>query len=312
MSQLAPRSPVFCAEFTRTTVTATATVTIAGTPFSLSVGIPDDCYWMGMVSTSRNLATRLIASLNTDTSGTWSYKTGNIVIATGVSGTIQRAGNSTVVWSSLNSVMVDLLASVGYQTTTSGFSMSLDGTDRVVTLNRYPAHTWWPNGPNLDTDRYLPVRRYGTTSELPSSGSLIASSQQDDGVRRWWRTWRMTQIAAARVSQPRMNSAYDTQWKALTGITQTNPQQACLDVEDGWWDRTVLGQYRFVGFEDHLQLGTSGTAYWDVYQIVYDDDCPVSMEGWKALREPNVRTITPAAALQAVEFGALAFRVGNT
>jgi hypothetical protein len=116
----------------------------------------------------------------------------------------------------------------------------------------------------------------------------------------------MTQVAAARCSYPKAISTFTPEWATIAGLT-TNPGDAALDKEDGWWQRTCAGQYRFAVIEDEADATTPN---WDVYRIIDDDDAPVGMGGWRNLRAPNVAVYSTAGATRTVELCAVASRVG--
>jgi hypothetical protein len=160
----------------------------------------------------------------------------------------------------------------------------------------------------VNQDDYSTVVQQAASSRLTGSGSLVASVRQDDGVVRWWRSWRMTQVAAARCSYPKATSLATPEWATIAGLT-TNPGDAALDKGDGWWQRTCAGQYRFAAIEDEADANTPN---FDVYRIIDDPDAPVGMTGWRNLRAPNVAVYSTAGATRTVELCAVAARVGTT
>jgi len=121
----------------------------------------------------------------------------------------------------------------------------------------------------------------------------------------------MTQVAAARCSYPKATSLATPEWATIAGLT-SNPGDAALDKDDGWWQRTCAGQYRFAAIEDESTMNTPAGTIFDVYRIIDDPDAPVGMAGWRNLRAPNVAVYSTAGATRTVELCAVAARVGTT
>jgi hypothetical protein len=92
----------------------------------------------------------------------------------------------------------------------------------------------------------------------------------------------------------------------------SNPGDAALDREGGWWQRVCAGAYTFVGIENEGGLTDTGTTFWDVYRCIDDAGSPVDNAAWKGLRPPAVEVYALAGAARRVQFSALSYRVGNT
>jgi hypothetical protein len=93
-----------------------------------------------------------------------------------------------------------------------------------------------------------------------------------------------------------------TEWASIAGLT-SNPTDAAIDKPDWWWSRTADGSFKFAMIEDENALITSGVRY-GIYRIIYDDEAPTRMDGWKAMREPNVSRLSAGDGWQRLEFSA--------
>jgi len=307
--------PFFSAEFGLSTQTATFTVTRnAGIPINVTMSIPPDRYFLGGSSSSRNLETVLTSTLNPISGlGTFSFSVQSISDNLGVSSQLLYndagvAGSvSSLTFTSLNSVATDFFWALGFRNVSS-MTFTVDPFLDIATFNTtgVPRYTWFPKSFVVNQDDYSTVSQQARSSRLTGSGTIVSSVRQDDGVVRWWRSWRMTQVAAARASYPKAVSTYTPEWATIAGLT-TNPGDSALDKEDGWWQRTCAGQYRFAAIEDESDANTPN---WDVYRIIDDEDAPVGMSGWRSLRAPNVSVYSTAGATRTVEFCAVASRVG--
>jgi hypothetical protein len=310
--------PFFSSEFSTVTKTATFTITratsgpIVITPYPVSVTIPADRYFIGASTTSRNLLTPRLAAMNA-VSGLGPFQfnvlgtSDNLGLSCSLSyddsGTSGTLGAISI--GGMNDVAKDLFWAIGFRNRTT-ISFTVVGEAAAALTDGIPRYSWFPKAFGINVDDYQPVMQQARSSRLTGSGSVVASTRQDDGVMRWWRSWKVTQVAAARCSYPKATSAFEPQWAIIAGLT-TNPGDAALDKEDGWWQRTCAGQYRFVGIEDEAD---STTPNWDVYRFI-DDDSPSPMSGWKSLAPPNVVLYATAGALRSVEFSAVAARVGT-
>ena len=306
--------PFFSAEFGLTSQTATFNVVRNGAaPIAVSVVIPADRYFLGASTDARNLVTPLLAALNAVGGlGTFSFgfviPTDNTGITCSLSYDDVPVGGAltTLVFSGLNTVAQDLFWAIGYRNpTTITFTLITSELAFVLTTG-IPRYSWFPKAFAVNQDDYTTVAQQARSSRLTGAGSLVSSVRQDDGVVRWWRSWRMTQVAAARCSYPKATSTFTPEWATIAGLT-SNPGDAALDKEDGWWQRTCAGQYRFAAIEDEADATTPN---WDVYRIIDDDDAPVGMGGWRNLRAPNVAVYSTAGATRTVELCAVAARVG--
>jgi hypothetical protein len=173
-----------------------------------------------------------------------------------------------------------------------------------------PFGTWWPKAPNVLTDRWTPVTQAAYTSPLPGSGNVVASVRQERGdVGRWWRTWRIVPVQAARCSVRRATSTQTPQWASIAGLT-SNPADGALDNPGWWWSQTLDGSVRFAAVDDEAQLTTTSVNH-GVYRFVQDRDCPINMDAWRGLRAPTVEQYGPAGSTQRVEFAALWTGVGS-
>ena len=305
--------PFFSAEFGLTTQTATFNVVRNGAaPIAVSVTIPADRYFLGASTDARNLVTPLLAALNAAPGlGTFGFNaiapTDNLGLSCTLSydDTTTPGALTTLVFSGLNTVAQDLFWAIGFRNPTT-ITFTVVGELATVFTTGIPRYSWFAKAFAVNQDDYTTVAQQARSSRLTGAGSLVASVRQDDGVVRWWRSWRMTQVAAARCSYPKAISTFTPEWATIAGLT-TNPGDAALDKEDGWWQRTCAGQYRFAAIEDEADATTPN---WDVYRIIDDDDAPVGMGGWKNLRAPNVAVYSTAGATRTVELCAVAARVG--
>ena len=311
--------PFFSAEFGLTSQTATFTVfrataaPIVLSSFPVSVVIPADRYFLGASTNARNLVTPLLAALNAvvGLSPTFQF---NFIAPTdnlGLSCTLSYNDSSTsgtlgaFSIGSMNTVARDLFWAIGYRNPTT-ITFTVVGELATVFTTGIPRYSWFPKAFAVNQDDYTTVAQQARSSRLTGAGSLVSSVRQDDGVVRWWRSWRITQVAAARCSYPKATSTFTPEWATIAGLT-SNPGDAALDKDDGWWQRTCAGQYRFAAIEDEADATTPN---WDVYRIIDDDDAPVGMGGWRNLRAPNVAIYSTAGATRTVELCAVASRVG--
>lgn len=307
--------PFFSAEFGLSSQTATFNVTRnGGIPASVSVVIPPDRYFLGGSTNARNLVTPLMSALTALPSlGPFTFSIQATTDNLGVQGRILYNDSSvagalsSLTFTGLNSVAQDLFWAIGYRNITS-LTFAVDPFLDIATVltTGVPKYSWFPKSFVVNQDDYSTVSQQARSSRLTGSGSLVASVRQDDGVVRWWRSWRMTQVPAARASYPKAISTYTPEWAVIAGLT-SNPGDSALDKEDGWWQRTCAGQYRFAAIEDESDANTPN---WDVYRIIDDDDAPVGMGGWRNLRAPNVSVYSTAGATRTLEFCAVASRVG--
>jgi hypothetical protein len=306
--------PFFSAEFGLTTQTATFDVVRNGAaPIAVSVVIPADRYFLGGSTDARNLATPLIAAMTVVAGlGTFTFTAFAPSDNIGVMYTLSyndvpiAGGLTSLEISGMNTVARDLFWAIGFRNpTTITFTIFTSEIAFALTTG-IPRYSWFPKAFAINQDDYSTVVQQAASSRLTGAGSLVASVRQDDGVVRWWRSWRMTQVAAARCSYPKATSTFTPEWATIAGLT-SNPGDAALDKDDGWWQRTCAGQYRFAAIEDEASIAT---ANWDVYRIIDDPDAPVGMAGWRNLRAPNVAIYSTAGATRTVEFCAVAARVG--
>lgn len=306
--------PFFSSEFGLIPQVATFNVVRnAAAPIAVSVTIPADRYFLGGSTDARNLATPLIAAMTAVAGlGTFTFTavapSDNIgVMYTLAYNDVPIAGGLTSLEiSGMNTVARDLFWAIGYRNpTTITFSIFTSEIAFVLTTG-IPRYSWFPKAFSINLDDYATVVQQVQSSRLAGAGSLVSSVRQDDGVVRWWRSWRMTQVAAARCSYPKATSTYTPEWAIIAGLT-SNPGDAALDKDDGWWQRTCAGQYRFAAIEDEADVGAP---HFDIYRTIDDPDAPVAMSGWKNLRAPNVAIYSTAGATRTVEFCAVASRVG--
>jgi hypothetical protein len=281
-----------------------------------SVTIPADRYWLGESTDARNILTPLIAALNAlSVIGTFNFVVSGTSDNLGVVGALAYTDTdpsplTTLTFTTMNTVAQDLFWAIGFRNVT-GLTFTVVGEAATVLTTGIPRYTWFPKAFSVNQDDYTTVVQQAASSRLTGSGSLVASVRQDDGVVRWWRSWRMTQVAAARCSYPKATSLATPEWATIAGLT-TNPGDAALDKDDGWWQRTCAGQYRFAAIEDESTMTTPAGTIFDIYRIIDDPDAPVGMAGWRNLRAPNVAVYSTAGATRTVELCAVAARVGTT
>ena len=309
--------PVFSAEFTTTPVTATFDVVRNGAaPVACSVTIPADRYWLGESTDARNILTPLIAALNAlSVIGDFNFVVSGTSDNLGVVGALAYTDTdpsplTSLTFTTMNTVAQDLFWAIGFRNVT-GLTFTVVGEAATVLTTGIPRYSWFPKAFSVNQDDYSTVVQQAASSRLTGSGSLVASVRQDDGVVRWWRSWRMTQVAAARCSYPKATSLATPEWATIAGLT-SNPGDAALDKGDGWWQRTCAGQYRFAAIEDESTMTTPAGTIFDIYRIIDDPDAPVGMAGWRNLRAPNVAVYSTAGATRTVELCAVAARVGTT
>jgi hypothetical protein len=217
---------------------------------------------------------------------------------------------TSLTFTTMNTVAQDLFWAIGFRNVT-GLTFTVVGEAATVLTTGIPRYSWFPKAFSVNQDDYSTVVQQAASSRLTGAGSLVASVRQDDGVVRWWRSWRMTQVAAARCSYPKATSLATPEWAIIAGLT-SNPGDAALDKGDGWWQRTCAGQYRFAAIEDESTMTTPAGTIFDIYRIIDDPDAPVGMAGWRNLRAPNVAVYSTAGATRTVELCAVAARVGTT
>lgn len=306
--------PFFSAEFGLTSQTATFTVTrSAGIPYTCTVVIPPDRYFLGGSTNARNLVTPLMAALTALPIGAFSFSIQSATDNLGVQGRILYTDGTTpgaltsLTFTSLNAVAVDLFWAIGFRNISS-LTFTVDPFIDIASVltTGVPRYSWFPKSFVVNQDDYSTVAQQARSSRLTGAGTVVSSVRQDDGVIRWWRSWRMTQVPAARASYPKAISNFTPEWATIAGLT-SNPGDSALDKEDGWWQRTCAGQYRFAAIENELDANTPN---WDVYRIIDDEDAPVGMGGWRNLRAPNVSVYSTAGATRTIEFCAVASRVG--
>lgn len=310
--------PVFCAEVFTAVTTATFTVDFSSseTDFSLSWDVPAGLYWLGGLASPANpsVGEAFVAALiaaDPNTFKGWSWQVTALSDNLGAVSTLTRALTSaaTVTITATNAAGQAVLWALGFRNTAS-IVLSGGTTTRTVTTNGIPFATWWPKAYQTNVDAYAPVSQLVATSRLSGAGTTVASIRQDDGtVGRWWRSFDVVPIAAARCSVRRAVSLATPQWAVIAGLT-TNPADAALD-NPGWWhSRIVDSSHTFAVIEDENEL-VSGTPRYSTYRIAYDGDAPVSMSGFKGLREPNLETYARAGSLQRLRFAALRVSGGN-
>lgn len=306
--------PFFSAEFGLIPQVATFNaVRNAAAPIAVSVTIPADRYFIGASSDARNLVTELLAALNPVAGlGTFGFSfvipTDNIGVTCSLSYDDTPVGGAmtSLTFTGMNTVARDLFWAIGFRNPTTITFSVVTSELAIVLTNGIPRYSWFPKAFSINLDDYATVVQQVQSSRLAGAGSLVSSVRQDDGVVRWWRSWRMTQVAAARCSFPKATSTYTPEWAIIAGLT-SNPGDAALDNADGWWQRTCAGQYRFAAIEDEAD---AGAPHFDIYRTIDDPDAPVAMGGWKNLRAPNVAIYSTAGATRTVEFCAVASRVG--
>jgi hypothetical protein len=281
-----------------------------------SVTIPADRYFLGESTDARNILTPLIAALNLlPVIGTFNFVVSGTSDNLGVVGALAYTDTdpsplTSLSFTTMDAVATDLFWAIGFRNVTS-LTFTVVGEAATALTTGIPRYTWFPKSFAVNQDDYTTVVQQAASSRLTGAGSLVASVRQDDGVVRWWRSWRMTQVAAARCSYPKATSLATPEWATIAGLT-SNPGDAALDKDDGWWQRTCAGQYRFAAIEDESTMNTPAGTIFDVYRIIDDPDAPVGMAGWRNLRAPNVAVYSTAGATRTVELCAVAARVGTT
>lgn len=308
--------PFFSAEFGISSQVATFTVvrnSVIVSPLGgLNVTIPADRYYLGASTDVRNIITPLISALNLlPALGTFQYNVLNPSDNLGLACSLSYDDSSVpsaltnLSFISMNSAAQDMFWAIGFRNvSTINFTVVADMGTALTT--GIPKYSWFPKAFSINQDDYSTVSQQSYSSGLTGSGSIVSSVRQDDGTVRWWRSWRITQVAAARCSYPKAISTYSPQWAIIAGLT-SNPGDAALDKENGWWQRTCDGKYRFACIEDETDASTPN---WDTYRIIDDPDAPVSMQGWKGLRAPNLNIYSTAGATRTIEICAIANRVG--
>jgi hypothetical protein len=309
--------PVFSAAFTLTPQTATFNIVRNGTPVAVSFTVQPDRFWLGESTASRNLVVDVIAALNAASGiGPFTYVVSGLSANLGVAAVLNYDDSGTpgalasLVISGLNSVAADVFWALGFRNPTS-IAFTVVGESASALTSGIPRYVWFPKAWAVNLDDYVPVRQQAASSALAGSGALVASVRQDDGDMRWWRTWDMVSVAAARASYPKAVSTANPAWAIIAGLT-SNPGDAALDREDGFWQRVCAGAYTFVAIESEDGLTDNATTLWDVYRCIDDDDNPTDNAAWKALRPPAVEVYSTAGATRRVRFGGLAYRAGNT
>jgi hypothetical protein len=308
--------PVFCAEVFTAATTATFSWTPSAGPsaFSLSWSVPAGLYWLGSLA-SPGIGAAFAAALDTaDGAATWAYSVTALSDNLGAVCRLTRnnggSPGATGTLAATNAAGQAVLWACGYRNTASVALSSVSLGVSAVDSTGIPFGTWWPKAYNTNVDAYAPVSQLVATSGLSGAGTTVATIRQDDGTAgRWWRSFDVVPIAAARCNVRRAASAATPQWAVIAGLT-TNPSDAALDNPGWWWSRVADGSYTFAAIEDE-SLIVSGTPRYSTYRIAYDNDAPVSMAGFKGLREPNLETYARAGALQRFRFAALRVSGGN-
>jgi hypothetical protein len=157
-----------------------------------------------------------------------------------------------------------------------------------------PLNHWQPYAYVADDDDYDVADALAYTSDLAGSGTVFASSRHDDGVRRYWRKWRIPAIHSARIKYIRATKA---RWMAeVAGLTAADfiarPWTA-LDAQSGLANATADGGLPFRYVErigDTLGTGLESA----FYRVSYDESAPLPMDGWRGLRAP---VVTPYGAI---------------
>lgn len=300
--------PAFCTEVFPEATTATISIeTSGGTPFTFSWSVPSGLYWLGDLAypAAPNLLKAFEAELNTqDPDGVgWSVFSYSPDPNLGCGCAIQ-CGSGVTTFTATNAAATHLLWSLGFRLGVVSFPGL--GADEANS-DGVPFATWWPNAFNTLTDRFTPVASQVATSALPGSGTLVGYVRQDDRTQgRWWRTWRVVPVAAARCSYRRAVSQQTPQWATIAGLS-TNPGDSALDNPDWWFARTLSG-YTFAAIEDQSAL-PSGSVRFGLYRFVDDPSSPMSFDSWRALR--TVTQFGPAGSTQSVEFSAVLIDEGN-
>lgn len=310
--------PVFSAALTLLPQTASfSIVRNGGAPVAVSLTVSPDRFWMGESTASRNIVVDLITALNAAAGiGPFTYVVSGLSQNLGVvasltyddSGTPGTLTSLTI--GSMNDAAKDLFWAIGFRNPTT-ITFTVVGESATALTTGIPRYVWFPKAFATNTDDYRTVEQQAASSALAGSGARVSSVRQDDGTVRWWRTWTLPDVAAARCSYPKAVSAVTPTWAVIAGLT-TNPGDAALDNEGGWWQRVCAGAYTFVGIENEAGLTDTATTFWDVYRCIDDAGAPVDNAAWKGLRPPAVEVYALAGGARRVQFSALAFRVGNT
>lgn len=314
--------PVFCAEVFTAPTTATFDITFpTETDFSLSWDVPAGLYWLGGLSSpaSPSLGDAFADALkaadpNSDGFFTLNY----IYTVTSIDSNLgavcrlrrsKLAGEDCTI-TATNAAAEHVLWSLGFRAATDVVLDQSDTLEKFAETTGIPYGTWWPKAPNVITDRFTPVEVAAYTSPLAGSGTAVASVRMEPTTQsRYWRTWRILPIDAARCNYRRAVSAVNPSWATSAGIT-SNPGDAALDNPDWWWSRVLDGSRRFVAIEDEAEL-VSVTPRYGVYRIVYDDAAPVNMDAFKGMRPPVLRQWSPAGSRQELEFCSILVDDGN-
>ena len=313
--------PVFCAEVFTEVTTATFDVTWSGsgTPFSVSWDVPAGLYWLGGLASPAApalgdaFADELEAADPNIGIPNWSYTVQSLDPSIGAVGRLSRFVSPSIpTVTATNAAGEHVLWSLGFRNTSSivmSSSTGLPFPSRYADTDGIPFATWWPKAHNTISDRFTPVSVAAFTSPLPGSGYDVGRVRMEPTTQaRYWRTWRILPIDAARCSVNRATS-YDTAWSVAAGLT-SNPGDAALDNPDWWWSRVLDGSHRFAYIEDEAEL-VSGTPRYSIHRIVYDGDCPINMEPFKGLRPPILDQWSPAGSRQQFELAAIVTSTGN-
>lgn len=300
--------PVFCTEVFNEPTLATFTVDFATseTDFTLNWTVPAGMYWLGGLSSPTHpslgdaFRDALVAADPNALKG-WSWQVTALSDNIGAVSTLTRILTSaaTVTITATNAAAQHVLWSLGFRNVASIFLAGGTST-RTATTTGIPYATWWPKAYQINEDEFFAQEQAVATSRRPGAGTDVATSRQDDRtLGRWWRNFTIQPIHAARMSYWR---AAITEWASIAGLT-TNATDAAIDNPDWWWSRTADGSHKFVMIEDEEALVSSGVRYGE-YRIVYDDDAPTPMGGWRNLREPNVSRLSAGDGYQRLAFSA--------
>jgi hypothetical protein len=304
--------PFFAAQLFPAGATANFTLTlpgVGGSPFAVAVTIPATAYYLGGSNSASNLWTIFAAALNASSPGTFgfgpavaytdpAYGTRVVLTYTGTA-----VGNVTI--APLDAPAQLLLEGLGFIDGTATLTLPAPLSVGSVSANAPPLGCWHPKAHNTQAALYVLAQRQVSTSPLAGSGVGVTGTQQDDGTRRSWRIWDIRGIPGARALLER---AKRPDFAALAGITIA-PDRCAIDGPDGWHTRVVSGRQRFVAVEDEAQTGSA--TLWSEYRIVYSDEAPVGMAGFRGLRDPVLTSFAPAGGRQSLRFSALATGLGN-
>lgn len=158
----------------------------------------------------------------------------------------------------------------------------------------HPLGHWQPRAYVADDDDYDVAESIVFTSDLAGSGTQFASSRQDDGVRRYWRKWRIPAIHSARMKIVR---AIKARWMAeVAGLTAADfiarPWMA-LDAQSGFANVCADGSNAF-RYVERIGDATGTGLESAFYRVSYDESAPLPMDGWRGLRAP---VVTPFGAI---------------